>query len=313
MKYSDVFAKRIACNTADDVFDYFMKSLKETIKGWDFFVDWKKVNTRVEEVRKPLEALNTLIGINKNVLREEFLKLLTYKPEVVRVLPLLLAIRDKTIKVLDSEKSDFFNFKEFVFECKVEPDLVYAEGIADFAAKSGIFDLLSELNISSLADYAMGVEVGLDSNARKNRTGTAMEGILETIVNELCAKRNYKYIPQATAAKIKAQLGYEVVVDKSERSFDFAVDTGNRLFLIETNYYGGGGSKLKAVAGEFSMLFEFIRKVTPQHEFVWITDGEGWHTTKKPLKEAFDKLDYILNLDMIEKGILDDILAGDSI
>lgn len=155
----------------------------------------------------------------------------------------------------------------------------------------------------------MGVEVGLDSNARKNRSGVSMEKITELIIKDICTKNAYRYIAQATSSKIRAQLGIEIVVDKSERSFDYAVDTGRKLYLIETNYYGGGGSKLKAVAGEFTTLFNFTKIATPQHGFIWITDGKGWETTVKPLKEAFEKIDYILNLDMIENGIFEDILA----
>ena len=119
---------------------------------------------------------------------------------------------------------------------------------------------------------------------------------------------SYCYLSQATAQKINTFLGYKVSVDKAERSFDFAIDNGCKLYLIETNYYSGGGSKLKSVAGEFTTLFNFLKQETPEIEFIWITDGKGWKTAKKPLKESFDKLDYILNLDMVQNGILEDII-----
>lgn len=98
-------------------------------------------------------------------------------------------------------------------------------------------------------------------------------------------------------------------VDKSDRLFDFAISGKNKLYLIETNYYGTSGSKLKAVAGEFTNLYRFLKEVNPQHTFIWITDGLGWKKTQKPLREAFDTIDYISNLAMLEKGILEDIIV----
>ena len=45
--------------------------------------------------------------------------------------------------------------------------------------KTGIFDLISKHIINNLVDYATGVEVGLDSNGRKNRGGHLMEDLVE--------------------------------------------------------------------------------------------------------------------------------------
>lgn len=46
------------------------------------------------------------------------------------------------------------------------------------------------------------------------------------------------------------------------------------------------------------------------HKFIWITDGIGWNSTKLPLLETFNHIDYILNLDMVLKGILEDIIVN---
>ncbi len=78
------------------------------------------------------------------------------------------------------------------------------------------------------------------------------------------------------------------------------------LYLIEVNYYSGGGSKLKSVAGEFSSLYT-LTKSDITH-FIWITDGEGWLTAKRPLRETFDHIDYVMNIDMIKQGLLKEIL-----
>jgi type II restriction enzyme len=45
-------------------------------------------------------------------------------------------------------------------------------------------------------------------------------------------------------------------------------------------------------------------------EFIWITDGAGWQSTLKPLREFFDKADYLLNLEMLSNGVLKKIILS---
>lgn len=306
MKYSNIFKNRIECANTDEVFNYLIGNLKETINSWDFFVAWEKVMNKVGNIEVVLNILNYLIG-KKNVV-EEFKALLGRYPEIAEVLPVLLALREKNVKVLEPLGNNVFNYKEYKFHKKKEYTLDEIETLAEFAEKTGLLAMFENKNIKSVVDYAIGVEVGLDTNARKNRSGTAMEMITELFVKKICSVNNLQYLTQATSNKIKTDLGYDVSVDKSERSFDFAIDNGCKLYLIETNYYDGGGSKLKSVAGEFTTLFNFLQKESPEHGFIWITDGKGWETAKKPLRESFDKVNYILNLDMVQNGILEDII-----
>ena len=120
--------------------------------------------------------------------------------------------------------------------------------IVFFAEKCGLLQILADKSVKNLVDYAVGVEVGLDTNARKNRSGTAMENLTEVYVKAICEKHKYQYLSQATADKILQKFGKTVSTDKADRHFDFAIDTGDMLYLLEVNYYGGGGSKLKSVA-----------------------------------------------------------------
>ncbi len=78
----------------------------------------------------------------------------------------------------------------------------------------------------------------------------------------------------------------------------------SKVWLIETNYYGGGGSKLKAVAGEFTELSQFVTTSPDNVEFVWVTDGLGWKTAHLPLAEAFGHIINIFNLEMLKGGFL---------
>lgn len=307
MKYTEVFDKQIGCKDANAVFGYLVNNMKETIRSWDFFVAWEKVVDKVGSTEVVLNILNYLVG--KENIVEEFKMLISKYPEIVEVLPVLLALRDKSVKILDPVENNVFNYKEYSFKKKISYNSNEISSLAEFADKTGLLSMFKNKNIKSVVDYVMGVEVGLDTNARKNRSGTAMEMITELFVKKICERKHYKYLTQATAHKIKSSFGYDVSVDKSERSFDFAIDSGDKLYLIETNYYGGGGSKLKSVAGEFTALHNFLKKETPQHRFIWITDGKGWKTSKKPLRESFDRVDYILNLSMIENGILENIIS----
>ena len=133
-----------------------------------------------------------------------------------------------------------------------------------------------------------------------------MESILERNVEKVCEEYGLSYKAQATAKFIKNAWGIEVPVDKSERRFDIAVysEEKHKVWLVETNYYGGGGSKLKSVSGEFAELSKLIQTAKDNIIFSWVTDGQGWHTARLPLSEAFSQIDNIFNLEMLKKGYL---------
>lgn len=175
----------------------------------------------------------------------------------------------------------------------------------EFAKGMGLLDLFQTNKIKNCVDYLIGVEVSLDPNGRKNRSGHAMENIVEVFIADLCSKNNFKYLKEANAEKIKQEFGYNVPVDKSSRRYDFVVNNGKELIIFETNFYSGGGSKLKSTAGEYRNLFDVLNG---DYKFIWITDGIGWRATSKPLRETFDHNDYLFNLAMLEKGVLESII-----
>jgi len=151
----------------------------------------------------------------------------------------------------------------------------------------------------------IGVEAGLDSNARKNRGGHSMEDIVEAFIKDICDKKGCQYLKEANAAKIKQEFNIDVPVDKSSRRYDYVVKIGDEIILFEVNFYGGGGSKLKSTAGEYRNLHDVL---DGKFKFIWITDGLGWKTTKHPLRETFNHNDYLISLAMLEKGLLEQII-----
>ncbi|CRH90651.1 Type-2 restriction enzyme MboI [Chlamydia trachomatis] len=229
------------------------------------------------------------------------------QPELVKAIPSLLASRDKVLDILTIDEQDNMSFEQLNFS-KIDTSII--KDYVDFMDKSGLLNFLQYQANRSLVDYVYGIEAGLDSNARKNRSGTTMEGILERHVAKIADDLDLKWKAQATAPFIKLNWNIDVPVDKSERRFDVAIYSKklHKVWLIETNYYGGGGSKLKAVASEFTELSHFVTASKDKVEFVWVTDGQGWKTAHLPLSEAFGHITNVFNLNMLKEGFLLDLL-----
>ncbi|MDR0920882.1 MAG: type II restriction endonuclease [Lactobacillales bacterium] len=289
---------------AEKRLSFFIGSLSKTNRTPEYYVNWEKVERETRKFEIELNTLNYLIG--KQDIYNEAFKLFTKQPELIKAIPSLIASRDKVLDVLSMDEQDNMTFYQLDFKLINTNEI---KAYVDFMSQAGLLEFLrSEVN-RSLVDYVYGVEAGLDSNARKNRSGTTMEGILERNVGKVAKKLGLEHRPQATAKYILENWGIHVPVDKSERRFDEAVfdPKTNKVWLIETNYYGSGGSKLKAVAGEFTTLNEFVSTSEDDVTFVWVTDGQGWHTAHLPLAEAFGHIKNIFNLNMLSNNYLFDL------
>jgi type II restriction enzyme len=301
MKFIDFYNDVLKCKNQDNVFDYFIKSLKPSILLWSYFVNWEKVFGNTRKIEVALNNLNYLIG--KENFDDEFRFLIKQNLGIAKIIPALV-VRDgdnsSKFKILVDYKQKKLVYEDYDFS-KDNPGYDDIEKYLTFVKESGLKDLITSQKIKNLVDYMIGVEAGLDSNGRKNRSGHCMESIVELFVSDLCKGRDYKYLKGANAKKIKEIWGFDVPVDNSSRIYDFVVNNGKELFIFETNFYSGGGSKLKSTAGEYRNLFDTL---AGKYKFIWITDGYGWRATARPLRETFNHNEYLLNLDMIEKGIL---------
>ena len=306
MKYHSLFNVFLQCASSEEVFKYLHETLIDTITSFDYFVNWEKIYDHVSKLEMDLNLLNFLIG--KNNIDERLTQLLKQYPTVVKTFPILIAVRNNSVKILEESPDNSHLVKEYFFKPKGSLTDKEIEDIVIFVKKSGLSDLFQNNLNASIVDYVMGVEVGLDTNARKNRHGTDMENLVGKVLKSICEKNNYKYMEQATAKRLKSQWNYEVKVDKNRRRFDFAVLTNKKLYLFETNYYSGGGSKLKATAGEYQTIYDYLK--AQDIKFIWITDGLGWETALNPLRETFDYIDYVMNLRMIKCGLLSKILES---
>ena len=285
-------------------FIWLIDTLTKNIKTFNYFTDWEKSLNNLKKIEKQLNLLNFLIW-KKETFKNDFIGLITDYPEVIKVFPILLAVRDKNITVLDNNGFNLdYTFEPFILNNELK------EKYYRFIKETGLEELFINEKIKNLVDYVFGVEVWLDSNARKNRSGSLMENIVEGFLKDFCKKNSwFEYKEQATVNFMKSEWGIEVQSDKSSRRFDFAMfdSKKNKVFLIEVNYYWWGWSKLKAVAWEFAWLYDFMQK--QNISFFWITDWLGWNTAKKPLEEAYNKMNWnIYNIEMLKDDILSELI-----
>ncbi|NJR16451.1 MAG: restriction endonuclease [Calothrix sp. CSU_2_0] len=305
MKFNPIFKDLINCSSSEEVFSYLKDSLTDSIMPWTYFINWQKVLINFQKIEVSLNILNTVIG--KNNPEQELKNLLTAYPEILSVIPILIACRTCNFQILTGSLDGDFQYKTYNFPKQAKslsPQEI--DEAVEFVKETGVLDLFANRTIKSIPDYVLGIEVGLDTNGRKNRGGTSMETITEEIVSHICSQNNFSYIKQVNADKIFRDWGIVVKVDKSSRIFDFAINNQGTLYLIEVNFYSGAGSKLKSTAGEYRYLFDFIS--AQKHQLIWITDGSGWKKTLKPLEETFNYIDYTLNLNMVNSGLLAEII-----
>jgi len=294
-------------------FNELMLSLKKSITPADYFVDFPKVYVNVKEYELHLNILNTLIG--KENIEEEFIELVSQYPEVMRSIPILLATHEHKFKVINAQSLDLlkairnkkFKFIDEKFICYnfEEIDSLSIDDYADFLKSSGLFDLISNRKIKNLVDYAIGIEVGLDSNGRKNRSGKIMEDIVE----EFLKLAGYQYEKQMKYEEIDEKYGTNLCsIGKSTKKFDFVFKSRNNndLILMEVNCYGTSGSKPNETAKSYIELNNVIKDMKCV-QFVWITDGIGWNSSRLNLEDAYDNIENLYTIKDLEDGILEKI------
>ncbi len=267
-------------------FKTFMSQLKETNQSLNFFCDFDKINSNVENIKLSLCMLNSLIGSTN--LRASVETIWNRDKTAFNVMDILIAVRSEgKKKVLNS-----------LGECVVLDTLFHSvDGVMEFLTDTGLADVFQTQKITNLVDYVFGVETGLDSNARKNRSGHVMEDV----VADLFADNGITYRKEVYSSEWSA---LTQALGEDEKRFDYVVETPNKIYLIEVNFYSGGGSKLNEVARAYSEIAPKINAVEG-FEFVWITDGIGWNSAKNKLQEAFYTIPSIYNLTSIEEFIED--------
>lgn len=267
-------------------FNLFMSQLSETNATLESLTDFGKVANNVSKIAIKLNQLNYLLG--KADLKKAVAELFKENPSSFEVLDILVAVRSSNNKKVLNEKYTAVTIRSYFSD---------VDSICTFIEKTGLGEVFASKKISNLVDYVFGIEVGIDTNARKNRGGDIMaEAVAKIFSNagvNFQSEVNSSDFPEITS------LGADL------KRFDFVIKTAKKTFLIETNFYNGGGSKLNEVARAYSELAPKINQYS-SYEFVWITDGQGWLSAKSKLEEAFRAIPRVYNLTSIG-GFIDEI------
>jgi len=282
-------------------FNEWLENFRSSIATYGYYVDFEKVYGNIEAIKVELNILNSLIG-SKNI-EADFEKLLSDYPQVLKCIPILLAVRSCEIYAIDGDGEYLYDFKKA--NCSVEE-------YKTFMRKTGLFTLISEHIINNLVDYVTGVEVGLDSNGRKNRGGHLMEDLVEFYLKKSGLVKGVDYFKEMYRSEIEAKWGINLSgisnQGKSEKRFDFVVRKGSMIYGIETNFYTGGGSKLNETARSYKTIALEADEIAG-FSFVWFTDGEGWKSARHNLEETFDIMDDIYCIKDLEDGVMNTLFA----
>jgi type II restriction enzyme len=267
----------------DKNFNLFMSQLQETNQTLDFFCDFDKISANVADVEMSLNTLNYLIG--KDDLAKGVSEIWQRDPQVFEVLGILIAVRDEGRKPVVDSKGNVVLLKSY-FESQKK--------VVEFLKGTGLSEIFHSRRIKNLVDYVFGIETGLDTNARKNRSGHIMENTVAKIFKESgISFRQEVYSSEFPELS---------VLGTDEKRFDFFIKTSKKKYLIEVNFYSGGGSKLNEVARAYTELAPKVNSVKG-FEFVWITDGIGWRSARNKLEEAYNTISSVYNLTSISSFV----------
>jgi len=280
-------------------FNEWFKIFRSSICDNSYYVNFEKVYCNVDSIKVELNILNSLIG-SKNI-ENDFEKLISEYPQVLKCIPVLLAVRGSEIYAIDGDGEYLFNFKKMnysVAEYKM------------FMRKTGLFDLIANRIINNLVDYVTGVEVGLDSNGRKNRGGHLMENLVEDFLQKAGLVKGTDYFKEMYISDIQRRWDIDLSsisnTGKTEKRFDFVVKKGDTVYGIETNFYASSGSKLNETARSYKTI-TLEAKDIKGFAFVWFTDGIGWQSAKHNLEETFDVLDNLYCIADLENGVVNEL------
>ncbi len=280
-------------------FREWFNTFTDSIATYEYYTDFNTVYKNIDKIKVELNIMNSLVG-SKNI-EKDFDNLFKKYPEIRKCLPLLIAVREKEIKVVDDGEKLKYNFTNI-------DDI---ELLKRFMRKTGLFDLISNHLVSNLVDYATGVEVGLGSNGRKNRGGHLMEDVLQGFIEKEGFVLNQTYFKEMYLKDIEHKWNIDLSslsnLGKVAKRFDYVVKTDNCIYAFETNFYSSSGSKLNETARSYKMIAEESKNIKG-FAFVWVTDGLGWVDARNNLEETFDVMDNLYNIKDLSNGKLKEIL-----
>lgn len=296
----------------------FQQKLLDTNRGYNYYIDWSNV-TGFEEYMVEIHAMDVLIHCDDEKFEDKFTELLRKLPTVIEVFPILFGLakaerksvtKKKTLKIigtqLDSDDYDEINFNANAFKENMTDGTI--KKYYDFFSKMGLKSLFQNNIEKSVLDYIVGVLIGMDSNGRKNRAGSAFELACEPIIRSICSKYGLETLIQRKFEYLSKKYDITISDDMKNRKADFIIVDPNNLkcMNIEVNFFNLGGSKPEEIIDAYSQRQTDLEKI--DIKFALITDGNCWHTATNQLTKGFGHINYLLNYRLIKDGTLEEVI-----
>lgn len=299
----EFYKHQLNITSIDSLCEVLCDTFIETNHTYDFFVNWTKVAQNRNTFKYEVALLRSLQKSSNPT--TDFRNLLGRYPEVIKVIPILLACREGIIKVLNSIEPDI-EYKIFDFsKGSYGPEEI--ERVVQFTQKTGLLDMLCQME--SATDYLLGVEVGLDTNARKNRSGLFLEKMVKEVIQDLTYRNpNFVCVEQKNFGYIENKYNVSIPSTLRNRKFDYIVINNSKATNIEVNFFGGTGSKPGEIVSSYINRGEVLSSAG--WKFVWLTDGEGWKAMRNSLHVGVEHIAYVINAYFMRKGLLEKIILA---
>ncbi len=292
--------RTLGFSSLEDYKNTFKDKLLDTVHTYEFFVDWKKVDSYVNEHFIEFGLLNTLTNFKYEDRKNKLMEILKKYPKCIQVIPSLLAVREKNIAVADITDQIIKGTILYNFENN-NPTQNDIDKIVDFCDKTGIIKLFD--SVKDVYTYMKGIEVGLDSNARKNRSGEVFSSLIRSLLDSVTDNLVKQGLNFSYKKEIELQ---DYIKYPKQKKVDFVIFYNVKpLLIIEVNIYHGPGSKPNEIVRAYTDLQNELRSIS--QNFLWITDGPGWKKMMPQFEEACNSIDYIFNL-WLSYNKLEDLL-----
>lgn len=304
----------------DKLANLFESNLLDTNRGYNYYIDWSNIDG-YKKYEVEIHAMDVLIKKEDNTFFDVFKELISKLPTIIEVFPYLFAlaksdadkVRKKHLLKVIGSNIDSDDFQTYSFNARnltkpLKEEII--EKYYDFFVQMGLKYLFQTLIEKSTQDYIVGVLVGMDSNGRKNRGGTAFELACQPIIEKACDKYNIKLLVQKKFSVLR-KFGFDIDEDIANRKADFILynEKKHKCINIEVNFFNAGGSKPEEIIDSY-----INRQSDLQRNgigFALITDGNCWKGTTNQLSKGFRHLNYLMNFtiaknEMVEKLIVEE-------
>ncbi len=273
-------------------FAEWFATFRRSINGYKYYADLDKAHRNAQAFRDELCMLSSLIGTKD--INTGFRNIVKKCPSCLQAIPILLAVREYELYCQDENGKFTYNFRS--------PNQTIEQYLY-FMRETGLFSMIKERLISNLYDYVMGIEVGMDTNGRKNRGGDQMEELVENYLKQT----GLPYRKEMTLTEMENEWQIDLSALSSQKRWDFAVKTDEGIYAIETNFYASKGSKLNEISRSYRLIAQEAKKIKG-FTFIWITDGGGWESARDNLEETFNVMENLYNIADMEAGILNRVI-----